>query len=193
MCKINIETIEGLQELLEKGKDYLHIDRGNLDRVIMEQPVLYEKIGRAAAIAKSYSDSCYDNLKRTDAEVSLLLRQDLENEGRRVTESTLQSMVMASEEHKQAFEKSVRARRLSEEVAALRDSFIQRSYMIKELVQLFVSDYFSISSVKTSDSRNNFANYEDNLEIIKRSRSGKKDPDPEISDIADDSLEGLGK
>ncbi len=128
----------------------LNIDKNSLDDVLVEQADIFYEISHKYSIAVSKRDQAYENIKVTDAELNLAVRINLDDEGRKVTESLINNMVLEHEEHKEAVKTHLEAKKLADQYSALKEAFHQRSYMLRELVQLYISGYFVQETYKAT-------------------------------------------
>lgn len=124
-------------------RDKLRIDRDNLDFEIVAQPEYYYHAGNACAEAVSRRDQAYELIKQTDASLYIRIRTMVEDKGMKVTETLLTNMVIIEDDHVEANRNWVEAKGEADSLAVLRDSFQQRGYMLRDLVQLIVTGYYS--------------------------------------------------
>lgn len=141
-----------MTNLIDELRDFLRIDRNNLDQEIIEQPELFYRVSEAYVNAVSLRDKYSEELKQIDAEVDLTLRQHFESSGKKVTEKVIDSEVKSSGKHETASEKYLNAKAEAEKLLAIKEAFIQKSYMIRELCGIYISGY---SVAETSISADN--------------------------------------
>lgn len=124
-------------------RDKLRIDRDNLDFEIIAQPEYFYQAANACAEAISRRDRAYESIKQVDASLYMVVRVKAEETGAKVTETTVGNMVLADENHIEAHHAWAEAKADADSLAALRDAFQQRGYMLRDLVQLIVTGYYS--------------------------------------------------
>lgn len=129
-------------------KSHLKIDKNNLDEAIQRQPLLYYEVAQKHALAVSQRDEKYDAVKVTDALLSLEIRERFNEEGVKATEALVTAKVLEHTEHSKVVTDHMRAKYIADELLALKESFSQRSYMLRELVELYVSGYYTSDSVQ---------------------------------------------
>ena len=134
--------ISEMEQLCEQARNWLEIDKHALDEALEEQAQVYHRIAEACSYARSQRDEAYDNIKRAEADLNLRVREELENEGIKVTEKNVEARVQTHEERKAAVDKHLQLAHICDRLYALRDSFNMRAYMIRSLVELHVSGYF---------------------------------------------------
>lgn len=122
----------------------LAIDRHDLDIEISRQPTLYMEICDAQVMAVSRSDAAYDEVKRVAAEVDLRIRE--EHEGERITEKQVEALVQTSEDYVNARQDYRDKKYLADRLTALKESFYQRSFMLRDLASITVAGSYANSS-----------------------------------------------
>lgn len=129
--------------LLEELREALKIDKHSLDDELMYQASLYGRVAEEHAYAVSRRDAANDECKRTDAELDLEIRRGFEAEERKYTESLIHSTVQADPRHTEARTRYLNANRDVDLLEALRDSFRQRGFMLRDMVELYVREYYN--------------------------------------------------
>lgn len=135
MEKLTESDFEELHELLK-------IDQNALDEALSMQADLYYRVAEACAYAASRRDAAYEAIKETDARLNMEIRQNLENEGEKVTEGRVQAMVLEDSDHRDAVQHHLECKLEYDRLTALRDSFSQRNYMIRGMVDMYGMGYF---------------------------------------------------
>jgi len=126
----------------------LLIDENNLDQELIRQPATLQEISMAYAEAVSMRDTAKQDVERVYASVSLQTREDLLSYGKKVTEDTVLQTTLSTAEYREAQDIYLDAKLNCDEWAGLKDAFIQRSFMLRDLVSLYISGYFTDSSIK---------------------------------------------
>lgn len=133
------------------GTDYhalLQIDKHALDDALIEQASVYFTISQDLSQAVSDRDEVKENLDVTDAQLYLDIRADLIDNGEKATEAQVSAQVHTHSKHEGAMKDLLKARKQVDVLGALKDSFQQRSYMLRELVELYIAGYFMQSADK---------------------------------------------
>lgn len=128
------------------GRENLLINRNSLDNELIHQPDLYYQAGVAYAHANSEADAAKDEVKYLEAELGAVVRAQLEGK-ERVTEAMVTAGILTHPKMVKAKERLIRKVRAREEALALKESFQQRSYAIKDLCGLFIANYFTGDTV----------------------------------------------
>ncbi len=129
---------------LEKG---LQIDEHALNECLIEQPQIYWQVAKQHAISVSERDAAKQNLAEVEAEVDLEIRQEAARlDAKGPTEKAIEC---GKRLDKRVIKAVDELQKLNHEVnlfAALKDAFQSRGYVLKDLTQLFIANYYSESS-----------------------------------------------
>lgn len=150
----------------EDYKNLLYVDTSVLDEELVRQPVLYQQVSEQTVLLESQRDAAYEKIKQIDAELNIVLREELTASGAKVTEAVVSSAVQSHPNHISAHEKYIELRTKASLFATLRDSFSQRSYMLRDLTTLHVSGYAMSSSISGTIKDSKEAAYEKNKRAI---------------------------
>ena len=127
----------------------LEIDKSALDDEVIRQPSLFYMVSEQLVEANAERDAAKEDLATVDAELDARFRKDATS-GSRVTDKAIQSRVQTAPEHKKAFVSYLDAKAHAEKLLVLKESFQQRSYMLRDLVSLYTANYYEESSIKPS-------------------------------------------
>lgn len=166
-----------LEKLIAEFRALLLIDKSCLDQHLQEQAEIFYRIADALAQSQSVRDKAKEYIAITDAELNLQFRKVLEKDGVKVTDAKINAMVQDDEDHQEAFNKYMETKEQADKLSAMREAWMQRSYMLRELVGLFIAGYFSDAAMKggSPDAREMKAQA-DRAEIHrKRKEAGKKE------------------
>lgn len=139
--------------LPEDLRTSLAVDRYALDDMLVQQPELIYEVGLFYARAVDQRDALKDDLARIMAEVSADVREEVKGLTPKVTEGGISERVLQNKKVLQAQEALREAKLAAAEAGELKEAFSQRSYMLKDLVNLYLNEYFtrtnnSVTSVK---------------------------------------------
>lgn len=123
----------------DKLKTYLAIDKDDLDTCLMEQPSIFFEVATALANANAERDAAKLVLEEEQAKLDQDLRKQAERAGEKVTESSLQNKLRILPKIQELQAKFADSRHKAEAWSVLKESFIQRSFMLRELVALYIS------------------------------------------------------
>lgn len=133
--------------MIEDLRQYLLIDKTALDDELVKQASLYFKVSEAWTEASAERDLLKETLSYKDAKIEQRIRKEL---GDKATEGKVKSLVTIDEEHAEANGQYLDAKVKADRLAALKDAFHQRGYMLRDLAQLFISNYYGADSVRVT-------------------------------------------
>lgn len=138
---------------LDEFKLELAIDKHNLDSALVEQPELYQVVAEEHVLAVSRRDELKDDLKRVEGELQIRIRKEAAEIKAKATEKSILSEVETHTEYIAAREAFLNACKEADLWQAMKESFIQRSYVLKDLTSLYISGYYAQTSVAGEGSR----------------------------------------
>lgn len=141
----NILSIDQIVGKLNEIREKLPVNQYMLELECINQPVLYAEVGDLASEARSIVKGLKDRLDFVKASLSLKIRTAPDKYGiaGKATEDSIGSAVVVSEEYQQANSELLKAMRISDALNVLQTSVEQRKSMIKDLVSLFIYNYYS--------------------------------------------------
>lgn len=150
---------------LEQFRKYLQIDKNALDTAVMQQPTLLDEVSEAYEEAVSERDALKEELAIIDAQLDCEIRA----KNNKATESAIKALVLLHPSHREGFTQWIEAKEYAGKLGALRDAFKDRSYMLRELGNLYVSNYFQQTSVKPTQATDEmvFARRRERLKLAK--------------------------
>lgn len=143
----------------------LKIDRHALDDALAEQPVVFARVAQDCALAISERDHAKEDLEVTRAEVSLDVRQRLEQEGTKSTEAVVAAQIELDRRYREAMKVLLETKAAADRLAAIKEAFAQRAFALKDLCGLYVAGYWGTDSVKSN---------KDCLEVENRGRTAAR-------------------
>jgi len=136
---------------IEELEDLLSIDENTLEACCREQPVLFYKVSKELTRAQSLRDQASQDLKDIEARVDAEIRNEPLDEGeKKPTENAIANRVRMHPSVIALRDKLQIRNEAYGTLAALKESFGQRSYMLRELVQLWLANYYSDIEAKDS-------------------------------------------
>jgi hypothetical protein len=127
----------------------LRIDKTNLDEELIQHPEVFYRVADKVAYLVSQRDAAKQDLAEVEARVDAQIRHDLEVRGEKVTERMVDSEKVL---HQQVIKAKKTLHALNDQLGqwqALKEAYQQRGYVLKDLVQLYISNYFG-SDVSSS-------------------------------------------
>ena len=145
-----LESSEGIDVSLRDLERALKIDKHALDEGLECQADLFYMVGRECALLVSQRDAVVLELKAVEAEVDQEIRSKIDpNE--KVTERDIEARRRTDPD---VLNVVATLSKMNREVAiwqALKEAWQQRSYVLKELVTLYVSSYYGDSTGHATD------------------------------------------
>lgn len=124
---------------LQKLRESLRIDRDDLDTALEEQPELYFHVAQAAATSVAEADAALLDRDQVIAKNSKEIREGFLNSGEKATEARIQEEITLCPEVQRMRRARVAAGEEAGNWQALKDSYHQRSFMLRELVALYIA------------------------------------------------------
>lgn len=114
-------------------RDNLRIDEDDIDRCLVAQPEYFYQAAEAVALANARRDTLKLERDETMAQLDRDIRKKAADEDRKITEGQLSSELKILPKIKEANRKYLDACKLADEAEAMKESYQQRSYMLREL------------------------------------------------------------
>lgn len=125
------------QEVYDRLIGRLRIDRSNLREEIVEQPQQYFEAGRLAVQLTHAHETAREQQKGVTGAVTLQLQEDSET---KLTVKALDALVEQNTDHLKARRNYKKAGEAAGLANVLRDAWISRGYLLKDLAALEVNE-----------------------------------------------------
>lgn len=123
----------------EQLRGQLSIDKDALDDCLMEQPDLYYYVAEGYALAVAARDAAKLDLEQTTAEKAERIRAAALAADEKLTEASISRQLATDTDIADLEEGLLELRAKADMWQALKEAFQQRSFMLRELVQMLVS------------------------------------------------------
>ena len=133
-------------------KQYLRINKHRLDEELEEQPMLLFQISEAFVQAAAERDMLKEQLATIEANLDAAVRNDFGD--KKYTEAMVKNEVQTDKKHDQAMLKYLKAKNQADLLAALKEAFHSRGYMIRDLCTLYAANYYEQGSAKPTNNTN---------------------------------------
>lgn len=156
MAELHKQAIESERmrgSFMENMDAAIMIDKHSLDECVMQQPELFHKVAERLALDISLRDEIKDRLSVIQAEADAQIRRDAEIAEMKVSETQIK---MEITKHPDVVEVRNLLASLNKSVGllqALKESYGQRSYMLKELVSLYLAQYYGDETATASGAK----------------------------------------
>lgn len=138
---------------IDEMQEWLKIDRDQLDEELIRQPEMFFRVSRELADAINDRDTIKDALNRIEAKLSDQIREEKRTAEEKFTVGEIADAVKRHEKYRSKQEAYRIASQKVDLIAALKEAFAQRSYVLKELASLWVSNYFQETSARGGDAK----------------------------------------
>lgn len=138
---------------LEEARELLIIDKHQLDEVCLTHANVFDDVADRHAQAVGERDYAKGELSKVYAEIIGDLRQDAAEKGNKVTEKGLEAAAHLEKDYIATNETYLDAKLEADRWSIKKDSFLQRSSMIKRLCDLHQSGYYTSRSVESVTER----------------------------------------
>lgn len=144
-------------QLSEVRKEYdidvyrtaLKIDQHRLDDMLMQQPIIQQTIAEMSAELGSMRDAAKERVSRVDAQAAKTLRNRLMIEEGKASEARIDREIPLTKEHKEAFFVYNELCALAAQWEALTSTARNRAFVIRDLVSLYTSNFFTDTSFRS--------------------------------------------
>jgi hypothetical protein len=154
-------------EDLEEG---LRIDEHALDEALKQQPDLFYRVTKKLNLLVSRRDAMKQELSTVEAEVDIKIREKHRQADTKPTDKSVEAEKRTNREVMGIVDELINLNAQVAQWQALKEAFQQRSYVLKDLVNLYVASYFGDL---TDSSQRNKISAERDREVVRRyHRSG---------------------
>ena len=161
------------RKLLDEFKGYLKIDKFALDKEITRQPELFYEVAQIATEKAGEADAAKLALEQAFASISLDIREDFLAQGKKATEGLILQTTKNDKDYITFQDEYLLATHLSSLWSAQKESFNQRSFMLKNMVSLYCAGYYQDTSIKGSMSDLSDVSYEQRKDALTEKRNSK--------------------
>lgn len=157
------DSLDVLEDL-ERG---LRFDRNDLDTALMEQPDFFFRVAREFAVNESRRDAAKQWAEEIKAEADQVIRSDASGRGEKISETQVLNRVLLNRSYAKANDNYFDWKQLTAKWSALKEAYTQRSYALKDMVQLYATGYYgdAVGASARSDVK-------DRVSAIVRERAG---------------------
>jgi hypothetical protein len=158
--------------LLEQFQSALKIDKHNLDEALLQQPDIFYRVSEGFAYAISLRDRAKSKLAEVSAEQSLVERRKAKQDDEKITEDGLKARIALNDKVQDAQQDYHASALVADRWQGMKESWQQRSYVLKDMVGLYSAGYYSDKVSDTTKRGVADARYEDNRKALADARKG---------------------
>lgn len=133
------------EQLVADLEALLRIDENALEEALQQQPDAFWRVSKVLALESSRRDALKQYVKEEEAHAYLRIRRQAVEDETKLTEKELEAKVRVDNKVLDATDKLLRKAKLVAQLEALLESFKQRSYALKDLVELYLQSYYADS------------------------------------------------
>ena len=132
------------KEVLDELKTKLPINQFQLELECTNQPSLLAEVGEIASAARKEAKTSKEHVKFVESDLSAKIRKAPETYGlSKLTDTAITSTVILQKEYQEAITKSIDDAELADLLSILQSSVEQRKSLIRDLVSLYIYNYYS--------------------------------------------------
>ena len=133
-----------VREQLNDLRKRLSIDPFGLEDECVGQPMLCAEVGELATDARSVAKTAKENLDYVRADLSSRIRKKPDDYvSGKPTEASIEAAIILQKEYQEASANAIDCQRVADAFGVLQTAVEQRKSMIKDLVTMFVYNYYS--------------------------------------------------
>jgi hypothetical protein len=127
---------------LEEAREFLVTDKNKLDEACENQAMLFSDIADRYAKVKGQRDFLKEERDAVYSTVYFEIKDKAEVDKVKITEACIKNAATINTNYRDACKKYIEYCQLEEEWRGKKDSMMQRVSMVKELCQLYISQYY---------------------------------------------------
>lgn len=128
---------------IEAQEEGLRIDEHALEEELQSQVPSYYEVSKRLSLEISRRDAAKHYVKTVEARVDGGIRGEAKEAGEKVTETTVENRKILNADVIEATQILMDAESRVRDLTVLKEAFTQRSYVLKDLVALYISNYYS--------------------------------------------------
>lgn len=158
-------------DLHDELKEALRINKNDLDFELMTQASQFHRAAEQWTLAVSLRDESKDAQKAAYATIDANIRKAIEDEGgKKPPENAIDGQVRTDPAYLLACDNQQKATARAQRWEILKDAWGQRSYMLRDLVQLYCSEYYVKSTIEGDEQRGGELKAETGRKAMAKSR-----------------------
>lgn len=145
MARERLQAGESFSDFITRMAEGIRIDPHGLDDALLSHSNMFYEIAQRLALTISRRDAAKDEVKVVEAEVDEIIRDSHAQDEKRATDKAVAAEVT---QHKDVIAARKSYQGLEAEVGqltALKESYLQRSYALSKLCDLYLASYYAKS------------------------------------------------
>lgn len=140
-----------VREFIEEHEGGLQIDEHALDDAWRNHVTSFYEVSKRLSFEGSRRDAAKQNLKLVESRVDLAIRRTFKEENVKFVERDVESRKAEDESVREAQAITLELDHNVSALAALKEAYVQRSYALKELVNLWIASYYGETNSETTE------------------------------------------
>lgn len=132
---------------LERG---IQIDKDALEESLLEQPNNFYHVSMKLSLWTSRRDAAKQEQQLIEARADAAIRHNAEVAKEKITEKEVESQKRMDEDVRTGLDELLRYNHTVNRFANLKEAYQQRGYVLKELVALYLANYYATNNVSSS-------------------------------------------
>lgn len=130
-------------DVIAELEEALAIDENGLEEALQTQPDAFYRVAKVLALESSRKDALKQYVDEAKASAYVDIKDEARRNETKLSEKEIDALVRTDELVVEAIDKLLKKTRLVNALEALEKSFTQRSYALKDLVELHLKNYYS--------------------------------------------------
>jgi hypothetical protein len=148
-----LDPVDEAPQNLERFRKHLAIDKDELDACLIEQPEIFDHVADAHSLAIADRDATKLDLDEAEAEEGSKIRDRAAQMEEKLTEASVREQLILSSRLRILRRQHLEKKAIVDRWAALKESFHQRNYMLRELAPMQTARMFSSGNAVRVGSR----------------------------------------
>jgi len=133
---------ESVDDFISKMEDKLNIDHDALEECLQMQPEHLYEVSKKWTLYISRRDQAKQNLTLLESQIGIEIRSTLRKEDKKTTEKEIETLLISDEAIVEANRDLLKLSAAIGQLNALKEAFINRGYVLKDMVSLYLHNYF---------------------------------------------------
>lgn len=153
---VRAKAVEGYEDYddIRELETALAINEYALNEERAKNPELFYRVAKAYALTMSRRDAAKQALADAEARADLAFREEAQGANRKITEGEVRATVLTSPSVDSARRLLARLNEEVGQLGALKEAYEDRSYALKDLINLYVANYYGAMEPSAARAQN---------------------------------------
>lgn len=162
-------------DLIKEFESFLLIDRDALDDALIQQPDLIYRVTNKVVERISQRDAAKQDLNEVEALADAEIRRDAQIAEEKITADQVKAAIKVNKKVQQAADKLADLTYRVNQWGALKEAFVARGHVLRDLVSLYGNNYWSDASSGRAAARKRDAGGEEARDALARERRSTRE------------------